>query len=431
MNIETVKSYILAILVIISLLLTFALWNYKPNYSTVKSDEQYLNEIDLGGTEQTKRSIIQPKEVIFHKNELLFGFENPNERQYFYTNMQDWSFDDYRTGEFKKIPQDREYIEMSFPTDMPIEFIKSMFTLNTNEDLPSWSFNRLFILFNEANSTLEIKFGSIDNQQQATFVVKDSSVFKTVWSSMKSETNQIEYTRFGSESPSIYLPKGTIEAKNRTFSVNSLDVRLLVDALFQDPSIVNPNSPDGYLSDGQRRIKLLADRRAMEFAHPMQSKTGRSNTVDLLERSLANVNNHKGWTDTYYLEMIDPIANLLRYRMMYDGYPVFNSSDLSIIETELINLELKAYRRPLFSLVNELESNKVSLPSGEEVINFLSVNDVFKEENIRDIQVGYKLTYFDIVSHTLSLDPVWYMNYSGNWLEIRVDQFDDNIMGGN
>lgn len=430
MKIETIKSYILSILVLISLLLTFALWNYKPNYSTIKGDQSYVNEIDLGGTEETKRSIIQPSNIVFHKKDKLYGFEDPDDRQYFYKQMEDWTFDDFKTGQLRSLSTDQNFVEIIFPSDMPIEVIKHLFKINSDEQLPSWSFNQMRIMFNQANSTLEVKFISIDNHQQATFSVKDSSVFKSMWSYIKSERDQREYVDFNLEDLSIYLPKEELNAKSRTISVHSINVNLLVDALFYDPSLVNPNSPDGYFSDGQRRIKLLEDRRSMEFAHPMHSTSDRSNVVELLERSLGTINSHKGWTDTYYLETIDQKSNLLRYRMKYDGYPVFNSSDLSIIETELINLELRAYRRPLFNLVNELNSKDVTLPSGEEVIYFLSDNDIFKKEYIKDIQVGYKLTYIDLVSHTLSLDPAWYMNYKGNWIEIRVDQFEDSIIGG-
>lgn len=431
MKIETVKSYILSILVIISLLLTFALWNYKPNLSTVNSGENYLNEIDLGGLQHTKRSIIQPDKVIFHKNNGIFGFEDTNDREVFYRKMQDWTLDDYKTGESKTRVLDRNYVEVIFPSDMPVELIKSLFKVDKDDQLPSWSFDRIYIMFNQANSTLDLKLISIDNHQQATFTVKDSSIFRNVWSSIQSERSQREYLSFGDDDIPIYIPKDPVEARDRTLSVNTINVNLLVGALFQDPSIVNPNSADGYLSDGQRRIKLLEDRRAMEFAHPMHSNSDRSNVVELLDRSLANINSHKGWTDTYYLETINQGANLLRYRMKYDGYPVFNTSDLSIIETELINLELRAYRRPLFNLVNELDSQEVTLASGEEITSFLTNNDVFKKELIRDIQIGYKLTYFDLVSHTLSLDPAWYVNYNDDWIEIRIDQFEASIIGGN
>lgn len=430
MKIETVKSYILFILVLISLLLTFALWNYKPNYSTKKGDPDYLNEIDLGGTEETKRSIIQPSNIVFHKKDTYYGFDDPEVQQIFYTRMQDWTFDDFKSGQLRGLSLDRNFIEIIFPSDMPIEVANVLFKLNTYDELPNWSFNRMRIMFNQANSTLEVKFISIDNQQQATFTIKDSSVFKNVWSYIVSEKNQREYVAFNLEDSPIYIPKEEVEAKSKAVSVHGISVSLLVDALFYDPSVVNPNSPDDYLSDGQRRIKLLEDRRAMEFAHPMHSSSDRSNVIELLDRSLGNINSHRGWTDRYYLETIDQRTNLLRYRMKYDGYPVFNSSDLSIIETELINLELRAYRRPLFSLVNELSSKDVTLLSGKEIVYFLTDNEIFKKENIRDIQIGYKLTYSDLVSHTLTLDPAWYINYNGSWIEIRSDQLEDSITGG-
>lgn len=430
MKIETVKSYILFILVLISLLLTFFLWNYKPNYSTIKGDTNYLNEIDLGGSEQTKRSIIHPSNIVFHKNKDLYGFDSPNNGQVFYKQMQAWSLDDFQVSEHRGMGQNTNYIEVVFPSKMPTEVIRSLFKISENEYFPDWSFKHMYITFNQQNSTLDVQFVSIDNHQEISFKVKDSSVFKYAWSHIQSKRSQVEYFQFGATDSHIYLPKSSIEMKSRLMSVNSINVNLLVDALFVDPSLVNPNSAEGYLSDGQRRIKLLEDRRSMEFAHPMHSKNDKSNTIDLLDRSLANINRHKGWTDTFFLEDIDTTENLLRYRMKYDGYPVFNKSDLSIIEQELINLDLRAYRRPLFKLVNPLDSKDVTLISGTEVDFFLSNNEIFKKEYIENIQVGYKLTYFDRISHTLSLDPAWYIKYNGVWIELRVDQFEDSIIGG-
>src|SRR5699024_11125501 len=77
-----IKSYILAILVLISLLLTFSLWNYKPNYERV-FDTDYVDEVNLGGTKKTKAEVVKPESIIFKRNDNYFSFNQPTEKDDF------------------------------------------------------------------------------------------------------------------------------------------------------------------------------------------------------------------------------------------------------------------------------------------------------------------------------------------------------------
>ena len=83
MKLETFKTIILTILVGISLLLTFSLWNYQPNYDPLyPTSSNYVNEVDAGGIEETKRSIIEPINIVFHYDGETYGFEKRGELQF-------------------------------------------------------------------------------------------------------------------------------------------------------------------------------------------------------------------------------------------------------------------------------------------------------------------------------------------------------------
>src|SRR5690625_3254819 len=97
MNIELIKTYVLSILVLISLMLTSALWNYQPNYQPLYgSQSKYLSEVDIGGREETKHTVIEPNTIIFKLNEGYKGFTNPTEQRDFYKEMQEWMLDDFQ-----------------------------------------------------------------------------------------------------------------------------------------------------------------------------------------------------------------------------------------------------------------------------------------------------------------------------------------------
>src|SRR5690625_6624366 len=95
MKLEVIKTYILTILVLVSVLLTFAIWNYQPNYEFLYNNEtEYVNEVDLGGADdKVKRDVIVPTSIIFHHDSNDFGFTNPRDQHLFYEDMAEWVFE--------------------------------------------------------------------------------------------------------------------------------------------------------------------------------------------------------------------------------------------------------------------------------------------------------------------------------------------------
>lgn len=428
MNFEVMKTYILSILVLISLLLTFSLWNYKPN--TLSSNNPiFVNEVDLGGKEEIKRSLIEPSTITFHNNERYYGFKTPLEGQKLYRDMQDWILKDYQSSAVLGRPTNNHQVEITFENTLPLEIIRSLFSIGEKDSLPNWSFQRMFILFNQATSSLEVVFLSIDEHQQIKYVVNDSRVYASLWSYMEKSDRLSEYILFGSEESPIYLPKNKLEIKSHSLAVKSINPTLLIDALFSNPSSVSSNFEKSYFADGERGMSVLREGRSMEFINPIHSNERRTDMIELLDLSVENINEHKGWTNDYRLVDVNIKEDLVRYRMFYDGYPIYNNIDLSIIEQQWRNQDLHLYRRPLFSANILFGDNTIKLPSGTEIINYLTNHKDYQLSEIKDIRVGYKLTYFDGASY-LTLDPVWYMNYSGNWQEIRVDELDEFMKGG-
>src|SRR5699024_12426676 len=89
MNYETIKSFILFVLVGISFLLSFILWTYQPKYDLLY-DTSYVHDVDGGGSEKTKNELIQPGRIIFHTDEQISVFKKPTERQRFFQELASW-----------------------------------------------------------------------------------------------------------------------------------------------------------------------------------------------------------------------------------------------------------------------------------------------------------------------------------------------------
>src|SRR5690625_1961042 len=110
MSYETIKSFVLFLLVGISLFLSFILWSYQPNYEFVY-DASYVNEGDVGGSERTKTEIIQANNIVFIQDDYILGFEDPTEQNVFYREMMDWVLYEYKVLDAKEKPGSDKYIE--------------------------------------------------------------------------------------------------------------------------------------------------------------------------------------------------------------------------------------------------------------------------------------------------------------------------------
>lgn len=431
MTFETFKSFLLIILVCLSILLTFGLWSYQPDFDQYNTSLKYVNEVDLGGDVESKKTIIQPKSMIFHIDQNYFGFKHPDDRQALFQDIQQWGLTDLTIEEDLKPPSNNRMIEIIFPEKLPMPIIKSLFTLDdTDQFLPTWSFQRLLFTFDTDLSLVYVHFLSVDGRQQAIFSVSDPNAFSKLWAYVSKRTGLVKYLPFEQSPSRIFLPEDQVDIRKRTLAVDRIEPSLLVDALFKDPSLVSPNVGEAFFTDGQRGMRIHQNGNSIEYINPIQSNYERIDIVSLLDQSIMNINDHKGWTENYHLESINSSINQIIYRMHYDGYPIFHQGDLSIIEQQWRNQDLHKYRRPLLRLNNSFGGNVVKLPSGREVIYYIENSSSYDLDKISDIQIGFYLTYADDEPYSINLEPAWYIKYNGSWQMIRMTETDINE-GGN
>ncbi|MGY0694635.1 YycH family regulatory protein [Virgibacillus sp. FSP13] len=430
MKLETIKSFILAILVGISLLLTLGLWSYQPNYKFL-ADMDYA-EADIGGEgDIAKKNLVEPKSIIFHNHSQLYGFSDPKERQTLYRDMQSWVLYNFETKGANGPPTDDYQVELLFPDELPMEIVNYLFTLNEEITLPDWSFQRLFITFDVNDSSLELHFLSTNGDKQASFLVNNSEKFDLLWSYITKQNGLSEYVSLDKTGLPVYIPEHSKTVAQKKLTVTNIDADQLVNALFSNPEIVrrnNSNLGGAYYTDGIRGMRVQRDGRVIEFVNPLNTNYERMAPLPLLDISMRNINEHKGWTGNYNLEELKTLTNFVRYRMYYDGYPVFNS-DLSVIEQEWRNGELYKYNRPLFKLNTMPGRDSVELKSGSDVIYYLQSSN-HKLANIDDVQIGYHLVYDDNdLPYYLTLEPAWYVKEDGSWKEIMFDELPLNKGG--
>lgn len=457
MKLETVKSFILVVLIGISIILSYTLWSYQPNSSQMIGGDIAGNEMDAGGSgEETKRSLIKPSDIIFHTNERYYGFHDAAERDRLFQQMQEWTitnFEVYNSGaQQEDIPA--EGIEIIFPEEIPMEALASMLTISTSEEdpFPDWPMKRLFISFIHDSKSLQVDFRSDESDQRATALITDADIFDQLLELILEldENTLREYLAINEEENAVYFPSGEVELP--TYSITPAEIRpaLFVQILFPNPAVVRETSSqtigEAYFTDN-RQMNVYQNGMRMEYVShvtptPEEMESDIS-AIDLIDRSILNINSHNGWTqDTrlvqdYRLEDLHLDRHEVTFQMYYKGYPVFNPYQLAVIQQQWgvyqNSIQLIEYERPLYQFDEEFVLREVSdFASGESILSFLETDPSVSMENIEDITIGYEMNYQreDQESEYLEMVPAWYKKENNSWQKIVFNE-DRAPRGGN
>lgn len=430
MNYETIKSFILFVLVGISLLLSFILWSYQPNYDYFH-DTNYVNEVDIGGQEKTKNELVEPIKMVFKNGDMMRSFIDPKNRSNLYKKMASWVMYDYHLTKATGRPTDDKYVELVFPTTIPGELLRNLFTFNDDFDPPEWSFDRVFMALDEESKSVKVIILSKDQDKQLTARIDKSEIYQLLQAYMVDESEVLhENIMVGEIAHPIYMPANKVDLAKQTVIATSIDPDLFINALFTKPSLVTRNTGEAYFTDGQRGMRIAGDGKRLEYINPLQSNYERLTTMELIEKSVNNINEHKGWTNNYMFDYVNRMTNNIRYRLTYDGFPVYDQHKLSMMEQEWREQDLYQYNRPLIQIGNLLNTEEVRLSSGAEVKSVLMENKKrFNLENIRDIRVGYFLRY-ENDTRSLTFVPSWFLVYDNDWIKFDIDELELNDFKG-
>lgn len=414
MNLETVKSIILFLLVMLSFFLSLLLWSYQPRYDSIY-DPSYVGDVDVGGTELSMNDLIRPNKILFHHDYQTYGFQKATDRLQFYEQMNNWVVYEYELNSLQNTDKKQQTIDITFSYNLPIDYIRSVFKFENRETLPDWTFDTITIGLNEQNHSLDVTVVSTDKVNQLTATIDKTENYERVVQVMNQLSNLQPLMAFELSDKTIYIPRDSFSLPRKTLVAKEINPNLFVDALFRNPSLVTQNRLEAVFTDGQRGMRLLNDGKTMEYTNPVESSGIEQDEIELLNWSVERINDHKGWTNTYYLDRIHHQKNEVVYRMSYDGYPIYDFYNIALMSQEWRDQNLYQYARTLVRLGNSLSTVSTELMSGDDVKRFIEIQNI-NEKEIKDITIGYYLSTID--KHSFLLEPSWFIVYEDQWRRV-------------
>ncbi|MFJ7733093.1 YycH family regulatory protein [Lysinibacillus sp. NPDC097231] len=419
---EPVKSVVLFLLVMLSVVLTFMIWTYTPDYKYIEKTEG--KEI-LIGTQKQMADVIRPYKAIYRFDEEFTGTVSNGAMVDIMKAFEGWNILDLvrvnnnlSTNSVNEMIRDNNRMTVFFTGEIPFSAFSSIFQF-ADKELPETTFNRMIIDWsNYSNKELQVFFISSNNEslmrshvslQNANQFVREVIEPAKTYSTFK----EIERDGF----TSLYTANDKIESAKYTYIIEDMPPDWFKNILFTNPNIVQRTVESENLekfSDGMSWMTMDSKLKSLNYVYPAAESSVRIEPSKLLNDSFEFINEHGGFTADYRYVSTSTTKNQLDYQLYLQGLPVYSDQAISRITTVWGNSRIFRYKRPYFSLNIPIESEKEikELLSGSEIVEKIQKLNNIALSDIDEIVVGYYLTQ-DQSRRIMTLEPCWFVIHNG------------------
>lgn len=430
MRYENIKSAILGILVLVSIVLTWNLWTYQPNYETMQNSN-YVAEVNVSEKQEVQK-IVTPDQILYHIKGAHYGTNSTTDIEKIIKELSLWSFYDVKNytdkvSNFKELTQGNGNTEIVFPGEVPIELYRNVLNFKEKK-IPSFNFDRIII--NVENSDKEngiVYFVSSVNQQVYISHISPAYLSNFNHNFYKNAERFPRYFAYDlTDKRTIFLPEKETDMMEYKYLPVTLPSDDFKDALFSDPSFVQKSfiQQGEEYTNGSSKMTVNNSSNMLIYVNPTAENDYIEKPYELLKRSIDFVNEHGGWSDSYHYVSKNETNGSVTFRLYsIDGFPVFNETGLSEITEVWGKDEINKYVRPNISLELPLrtEMQKMTLPSGHDVLKLLQGRKNFRPELLEDLVLGYQMGRDSEEKKLILLEPAWYYRYDKTWGQLSMD----------
>jgi len=440
MSKEGIKSIVLTLLVIFSLVLTWSIWTNSPNIDPI-NQVQYMEEVEISNKQEIS-AIVKPIQVLYHNDNNHYGSSSEEIIDNLMEIVNNWSFSDienisanYTPQEFQNFANKAGTSEIIFADEVPLLLYKQVIKLEDSE-LPDIEFNRIVVKSSsDYNKTNNVYFVNTAKEYIYKTSVDGSDVKQFVEQIKKISDMFLPFSSVEiAEGKKFYLPSNELTINSYKYYTEQLDEKEFRDALFASPKLVKKiNTARGQrYTDGLSRMNVYKDTMMLSYIDPTQEEKAIASSSELLERSIQFVNDHAGWEENYHFAELKSSKQKVTFRLYMNGLPVFNSNGMSEIVQVWTQDDIYSYDRPIFTLNFPVPTGtkEVKVLSGEEAVKLLVQMKDFKVDLLEDMAIGYQMSRDVNEPRLIILEPTWYFKYKGVWqplMSVVIGGVDDGL----
>ncbi|QIY37874.1 YycH family regulatory protein [Staphylococcus hominis] len=430
---EHIKSVILFLLVMMSIVLTYMIWNFTPDLNNLDSADSKKNNTKTIGKPLAAKmdTVISPYQVVSVKGDKVKGL-TPSRSQLAQV------IDPLKDHEVSKVELmqkgynlqtpilDHDFVVLDFTYDMPLTTYLGQ-VLNNSAKIPKhFSFNRILIDKNPKGD-LELYALSKHHQQvmKVTVDAKATPFTKTIHhleKDMETYSEVITNKTTIDKSTHIFAPKHPKDLRSYRMVYDTISVETMNSILFDDSVIIRSGKSGSTTYNNNTGVaNYNDDSKKYHYKNLSEDESGSKDMDTSIPSTFEYINNHGGFfNDDFRLFDTDNMSGELTYQLFLNGHPTFNDQQLNEINVTWGEKGIYDYKRALLRSSVPLEGATTSLDSLETVRASLANNHNIDFEKVSNMIVGYKEDdkpdKDDIeVQRNSVFIPTWYVEYDGEW----------------
>ncbi|EFR88943.1 two-component system activity regulator YycH [Listeria marthii] len=427
------RSFVLTVLVVLSIVLSYFIWKGQPDYEAINVKEIEKTTIDKT---MTTSQVFKPYKLAVNSNDNNYQSLDADLLNELMAQGKAFSFSEVvlankkSSEDYEKLIHKNGTIEIIFPNDIPFSIFAQIFQVE-GEGLESAFFNRIVFDINNTDTGLHSVYFANDDQEniyQSSLQNKDIDKIEKIVK--KNEGKLTQNDKLLSNKRNLFLSTEKTKLDRKKYIIDSLEINLFTSALFQDSGTVK--SEGNTYTDGSSVIEMDTDNKVLEYVNPSQERTNPEDLssvkrAGLIQDSFNFVNDHAGWTGdgAYYFTGYAGESATTNFSLFIDNLQVYNENGMADISvTEGLEAVYK-YMRPFFRLDTDVpgEKKEVTLQSSYSVYSALAQNPNVNAEEVEDIVPGYHMTRSESsgMNRLVTLEPTWLYKYHDKWFIFQAD----------
>lgn len=434
---ELIKSIILTLLVISSLVLTFMIWNFSPDVNDTYSDTNKENTKAIGMRyDKDASQVMTPLQMIHVDGEKMEGAPATP-----YVNDFAKLFDKHHISKVEEFQNDNglalntlsdRLIIFDYPTDTPLAMYLNE-VMNVPAKVPAnFKFNRIILDLGQGQN---VDAYAIDSERHRAIRMRTNVSIKTIEQHLSNMSSSLEpYTDILTDQTTVnkatylYAPKEPKDLRTYRTIFSNINVEDLNSILFDDTPIVRTTkSGNTTYNNNTGMVNYDANKETYSYTNLSEDEHSTRDMTIGIPRTFEFINKHGGFTDDFRLFKANSDKGEMVYQMFVNGRPIFDSTIRNQIKVIWGERGIFEYSRGLLKTnvtVDNGEKPKV-LPEAEEVRSELASNGRVDFGKVQLMTVGYRMVTNNASSDGLEIQrnsqfvPTWYIKYNNAWYEFR------------
>ncbi|MGK0577841.1 YycH family regulatory protein [Macrococcus capreoli] len=425
-----IKGVILFALVMSSIVLTYKIWNFKPNLANIETSITKTNTALSPKNLDNINSVFLPYQIISYSDDNIYGTSDKDVLLEYIKRISNLKATEITSSKqgynvLSKMVRNN-FVMLDYAGELPVMMYQTDILNNVVKGDTNATFHRIFI---DSGSKSNILLYMMTSSHQIVEIETNGSskAFNELVSKsrkqMSAYTGIITNEKTTDELTSIYVPEKPAHTQAYSYLADNINVDDINKVVLGDKNSIIERS-DNNLSktyNSNTGIVKMSNNELYKFNNLSEVDHGKPNPMNNLINSFNFVSEHHGFTDDYRYFGIKSADKSINYQMFFKGHPVFNTHNLSEIDIIWGDKDVYEYKRGLYTTSVAVPSKQKinNLPSAEEVRFALASNKQYQFERVTNMMVGYSMERSDeeTIQSMLSFRPAWFVKYNDEWKE--------------